>query len=397
MIVNAILLILYVTLISKLSIRFLFMIVVFSIMYYTLSKYFSKKLYDADKRAKKEQDQYYGRTFEQYNNIEFVKAHGLNDSLHHRLDGSFGGLLEATIARQKTSYVFSGIESYLALLSQLVIIFLGGKAVIENSMTLGDFVVLNSYVAMTLGMVKFFYNFEQTVQSTLASLHRLEEILILNQEINGKRRITKVSSIGISNCYLTFEDSRKILFPNIIMQTNRIYAIVGSNGTGKTTMLLSIMGLYNNILTGQISINGRAIECYDMKYLRENAFSYAEQTPVIFEGKVDENLSFFGKFPLKRNQHDVIQALIGGNIAPNRVICFEGEGVSGGESKRITLLRAVNKNGNVFLFDEPTVMLDENSANLIIKELVKLKTNRILLIVTHDQRILEVADEVIRL
>lgn len=206
--------------------------------------------------------------------------------------------------------------------------------------------------------------------------------------------------IEIKNVYKEFLNER-INFNDIKFENNKSYVILGPSGCGKSTLL--------NIISGNIKIDGGTINVeFDnyshnleklsseelQKYRRDN-ISYVSQEFNLFEDfTIKDNLKLIEKIKGKSiSIEEALEVVKLKNKANRRV-----KTLSGGEKQRVCIARALLQEGKILLCDEPTGSLNQALANDIIKSLVDVhkKNKNILIVVTHDERLIENFDYVIR-
>lgn len=206
--------------------------------------------------------------------------------------------------------------------------------------------------------------------------------------------------IEIKNVYKEFLNER-INFNDIKFENNKSYVILGPSGCGKSTLL--------NILSGNIKIDGGTINVefdnysYNLeklsseelqKYRRDN-ISYVSQEFNLFEDfTIKDNLKLIEK--IKGTSISIEEALE--VVKLKNKVNRRVKTLSGGEKQRVCIARALLQEGKILLCDEPTGSLNQALANEIIKSLVDVhkKNKNILIVVTHDERLIENFDYVIR-
>lgn len=176
-------------------------------------------------------------------------------------------------------------------------------------------------------------------------------------------------------------------------ESGKIYLLTGRSGCGKTTLINAICGL-REVKNGMILINNK----YSLSSLRPytDKISYMFQNSILFDRTIEENISY-PEGELNLESKKLIMKL-----SMKKLILQESErnnirkSLSGGEKKRIDFIRAISKDADIYIFDEPTNELDQTNVNKVIKEIEKLKTkDKITIIISHDERILPIVDEVI--
>lgn len=184
----------------------------------------------------------------------------------------------------------------------------------------------------------------------------------------------------LKNIYLTFDDAA-------------ISVITGPNGSGKSTLIKILMG-FEKPTSGQILFNGEDITALGVTERARKGFTIAFQQPVRFKGITVKRLLEYacGK---KLDTDGMCECLSAVGLCARNYIDRSVDGtLSGGELKRIELAMAIAKGGEVFLLDEPEAGIDLWSFEDLVKVFEKLH-DKTVIIVSHQQRILETADKIV--
>lgn len=374
---------------------FSLLIILFGILYYITSKLLKSKIYKIKYKYKEEQNKFFAKTHEQYNYIKFVKMHGLNEVFIKRLEKPFTDLLKSTITNQKLNYLYNGIDVLLYFIMQMAMIFLGGNAILNGKMTIGDYTIIHSYLMMSINVVKYFYNLEKHIQNVLVSLDRINDIMNIPKENNGIIKENDIMSIKVNNLTFRYTDEVLINNLNVEFKKGKVYAIIGSNGIGKSTLLHILLGIYNSKIKGEILINNILIHDYDLIYLRMKAIGYLEQNPITISGSIIDNINLDKNLCID----EIISTInmSGIYVTENTNLYDDAEYLSGGEKIKLSLIRIFSKNASLLLLDEPSSMLDSSSIDLLLNYINIIKKDKIIIIVTHDDKIISISDEIIDL
>lgn len=183
---------------------------------------------------------------------------------------------------------------------------------------------------------------------------------------------------------------------NLTISPGKLTVITGPNGGGKTTLAKLIAGLYTP-KSGQILLNGEDITGKDITERAKAGIAYAFQQPVRFKGLTVRQLLNVaaGKEMKERDMCLILEKV--GLCAKEYMDRPLDNHLSGGESKRIEIATVLARDVSVMLFDEPEAGIDLWSFASLIDTFVKLKTEKegSLLIISHQERILDIADEII--
>lgn len=174
---------------------------------------------------------------------------------------------------------------------------------------------------------------------------------------------------------------------DLIIESNKITCIIGESGSGKTTLIR----LLNNLLScdrGEILFNGVNINTIDPVSLRRSVVMLP-QNPTIFPGTIKYNLLIGLKFAEKPVVDDKKLRDILNFVKLDKDLLDDVDHLSGGEKQRLALARIILIDPDVFLLDEPSSSLDEETENLIINKIVTYtkENHKTLIMVTHSKKI----------
>lgn len=182
---------------------------------------------------------------------------------------------------------------------------------------------------------------------------------------------------------------------NQTFESGKIYSITGESGQGKTTLINAICGL-REISDGYITINDTFL-IKNMSAYRDK-ISYLFQDSILFDRSIAENIAYPDQ-ELNKKANSLVRSLkikkLLNREQNNGAIA---DTLSGGEKKRIDIIRTISKDRDIYLFDEPTNELDPVNVDKVLEEIQKLaKENKIVIIISHDTRCISIADEIVSL
>jgi len=374
-------------------------IVIFSVipLYIIFYFIFKKKLSKVTREDKINADQYFATRAEQINKIEFIKRNNTISEMKDRLFSSFSVMNHYNLKSVVVGFLFSSTGKFASALCQIIVFGLGGYRVFTGYMSIGTFTIITVYFAMMIASVDYYLNLAQGFHYGKFAIERLSEKLESDLEINGATTLNNLSKIQINKLSVQYDPEHDTIFKNlnISFEKGKIYAVCGKNGAGKTTLLNCIIGLYSDLINGTITYDNLNINELNMAGLRRDKISYVEQFPEFFNLSISEylQLGIAGNLSVIEKQNYLYKIFGLNKFDTDLNISSSGNNFSGGEKQKLALTRALSKDSFLAILDEPTSALDHASVDTLVQILNEQKPNRITLVVSHDQRILDLCDE----
>tara|TARA_B110000483_G_C18170606_1_gene533102 strand:+ start:93 stop:1673 length:1581 start_codon:yes stop_codon:yes gene_type:complete len=233
-----------------------------------------------------------------------------------------------------------------------------------------------------------------------------EKIHNINEDNDNKEVYTDLNSIiEINNLDFSYEDnpSKKKIFSdlNISLKFGNIYGLSGKNGTGKSTFADLIIGLLKP-QKGNILLDSKNINSFSSSWI--NSISYLSQDYFLFNDTIKNNITLDIKKDQIFNQERYENALKISNLVEefdkfidkdNSFLNNSGRNLSGGQKQRIAIARLIYKNSKIIILDEPTASLDQSSSSSIIKMLQEHKKDKLIIVISHSQEVLNQCDKIL--
>ncbi|MDE6190913.1 MAG: peptidase domain-containing ABC transporter [Muribaculum sp.] len=290
-------------------------------------------------------------------------------------------------------------------LKNVIITVLAATAVINGQMTLGGMLAIQYIIGQLNSPVEQLMGFIYSIQDVKISLERINEIHNERNESDttGNRKIfSGKKNITLENVNFKYDPhSKKQILEEVSVNVaeGRLTAIVGASGSGKTTLVKLMLGYYR-VNGGTLTIAGRDINDYDMKWWRRQC-GVVMQDGVIFSESIKRNIAVDdGEVDMERlmesariaNIHDYIESL---PLQYETVIGADGIGLSQGQKQRILIARAVYKNPDFIFLDEATNALDAKNEREIVDNLSRFYKGRTVVVVAHRLSTVKNADTII--
>jgi ATP-binding cassette subfamily B protein len=348
---------------------------------------------------------------ERFAGIRIIKAHNRKKEEEAKVRSISKTYIDKNISLVKIIGSFFPMMLLFSNLSLAIVLYLGGRQTIMQTITPGDFVAFISYLGlltwpmMALGWVT------NLIQRGRASLDRINLILQIQPEIRNKKNAVSIleaqGQIVFENVSFQYgsngnSPTSQILSDiNLSIEPGRVLGIVGPPGGGKTTLLSLIPRLYDT-KKGQILLDGGDIRNLEITNLRSH-ISFMPQEPFLFAGTVRQNITFDNPSitdeALQRAAEDaaLLETVRGFSNGFETIVGEKGIILSGGQKQRIALARCLLQNTAVLVLDDPISQVDLETGTAIIDTIKKMAGKRTILIVSHRLSAVRFADHVITL
>lgn len=372
-------------LIFTINTKILLCVVCIIFLYVVVYAGFKKELYICNMDNIEKSAQFYKISNEQLELITEIKALSLENESRNRIIKYFNELKNSVIKNGRVNLLFQASDSMITTTLNIIILILGGYELINNNLSLGEFVVLNAYFKMLFQNTKFFFGVFKEYEKAKSSYHRIKELLDIQVEQFDKLCIQKVETIDLKVNSFSYYD-RKILEKMYInLRKDKIYLMKGKNGSGKSTVINILIGLLMEGMKGDVYYNNNSLTELDVTYLRKNNISLMLQKQKTIDGTIMEVVEFMSKMSYERfmnilKEKELYNLFWTESMKENQKF----KNLSGGEKQRILLLCAIVDCKEIVILDEPSICLDKMGINNLAKFLEKIKTNHIILVTSHD-------------
>src|SRR5690554_734438 len=336
--------------------------------------------------------------------IRIIKAFTMEEHEKGRFKQKNEANFQANVRSAKASSLLTPLVEFFFLLAIVVVLWYGGREVIQDKLTIGELIAFFGYIAMTTAPITRMTQQFSLFQQSFAAADRVFEILDQESEIKDAPDAVEVPGIkggvvfeGVSFAYPKGE----IVLSDINLQVRpgEIVALVGPSGAGKTSLVNLIPRFYDPI-AGSIYIDGHDVRKIQLASLREQ-IGLVPQDPILFGVSIRENISY-GRIGATEeeviaaaraaNAHDFIMKFPNGY---DTVLGERGLSVSGGERQRIAVARALLRNPGILILDEATSALDVKSEQLVQEALERLMKGRTAFIIAHRLSTIQFANRIV--
>ncbi|ABR30001.1 ABC transporter ATP-binding protein [Thermosipho melanesiensis] len=366
-----------------------------------ISLVFGKFIY---KRSKKVQDTFSdlsGFTEESIDGIRILKSFSILPKFENLFLDRANRNFRATLSLVKVWGIMWPLIHFISSLSYFITIAYGGPMVINQKITLGMFFAFNNYIGMIVWPLTAFGWVINIIQNGRASYTRILEVLKTQSKVvepDNPVEIDEINDITIKNLNYKYPDSNRYVLKGVNLEIKRgqLVGIVGTVGSGKSTIVKIISKLYP-VERGYVYINGYDINDIPSKIVRTK-ISYVPQETFLFSTSIKNNIAFglddFEEWQIK--EYAMLSA-VHSDIerfpkSYDTVVGERGVTLSGGQKQRITIARALIRNCDVFIFDDCLSAVDPETEEKIISSLRKSMESKTMIIITHRLKVLKDAD-----
>jgi ATP-binding cassette, subfamily B, heavy metal transporter len=332
-------------------------------------------------------------------NYETVKYFGNADYEARRYDEGLQRYEAAAVKSQASLSLLNTGQSSIIAIAVTLILWRATIGVINHTMTLGDLVLVNSFMIQLYIPLGFLGVIYREIKQSLADMERLFALLDQEQEIadapDATSLLAPAGDVHFSHVDFSYETKRQILFDvDFTIAAGTTTAVVGHSGSGKSTLSRLLFRFYD-VDGGAIKIGGQDIRRATQASLR-HAIGIVPQDTVLFNDTIEYNIAY-GEPGCSKQQivaaakaasiHDFIMSLPDGYAS---MVGERGLKLSGGEKQRVAIARTLLKNPAILIFDEATSALDSKAEQAIQSQLKDIARNRTTLVIAH--RLSTIAD-----
>ena len=265
----------------------------------------------------------------------------------------------------------------------VMILWFGGNMILKSELAVGNLTGFLSYVMQVINSLMMLANVFLLLTRSLASAHRIAEILdeniVLTSPENGEKKV-KDGSIDFENVSFKYrEDAREYALENVNLHipAGQTIGVIGTTGSAKTTLVQLIPRLYD-ATTGVVRVGGVNVHDYDLSVLRDSV-NITLQKNVLFSGTVRENLKWGNPFADDETIWKACRAACADEFLSrmpdglDTMLEQGGNNLSGGQKQRLCIARALLGNAKILIFDDSTSAVDTVTEKKIRKALADYK------------------------
>ena len=337
-------------------------------------------------------------------NFETVKYFGNEEHEAQRYDAALRTYEGAAIKSSQSLAILNVGQAVVISIGLTLVMLITGNAIVAGTMTIGGFVMANTYLMQLYQPLGFFGFVYREIKQSLIDIERMLELLDVEHEIADAPNAPLLSLSGAS---VRFEhvdfayDSRRPILKDVSFEVpaGKTVAFVGASGAGKSTISRLLYRFYD-ATQGSVSIDGQNVRDVTQASLRA-AVGIVPQDTVLFNDTIYYNISYGrpSASPAEVEEaarlaqiHDFVMSLPEGYQS---TVGERGLKLSGGEKQRVAIARTIIKNPAILVLDEATSALDSRTEQAILAKLRELSRGRTTLSIAHRLSTVVDADEIL--
>ncbi|MFA6411112.1 MAG: ABC transporter ATP-binding protein [Syntrophales bacterium] len=368
-----------------------------------VARYFSDRLLILSNENMETQAMISGQFQESLISLPLIKAFAKEVKTMDQLVTALKKGVNISIEQGTVNALANAAINSLPGIARALVLFIGAYWVITGHWSLGSLFAYQAYLGYVFGPAQFLATANLQMQSALASANRVSHLfdLVLEENYGHGNSVKNLhGDVEFRGVCFAYDERKPVLEDiNFSIKAGERIAIAGPSGVGKTT-LVSLLLLFYKPTSGEIYFDSRPAAEYDVQSLRE-ALGYVPQQHWFLSGTIMENITYghpgaamseIAAAARIAGIHDFIETLPQGYLT---VAGERGVTLSEGQKQRISIARALLKNPDILLLDEPIAALDGRTGKSILSALWPAIKGKTVIIVSNQTEFLKNADRIL--
>ena len=337
--------------------------------------------------------------------VRQIKAFGREEFEDKRFAARADDLRQGTLGIMRVWAAYSPAMSFAGALGLALVLWVGGRQVLTDRMTLGQLVGFMFYLALFYEPISRLHGLNQMLQAARAAGERVFDILdspIERADGVARRSLPPPVLGAVRYEAVSFGyNPERLVLKNISLHAKpgEMVALAGPTGAGKST-LVNLLPAFYELTQGRITVDGQDIRETTLESLRSH-ISVVSQEPFLFNGTIRENI-LFGR--IEANEAELVAASQAANCHQfisklpegyDSRVGERGVKLSVGEKQRVSIARALLKNAPILILDEATASVDTATEKLIQEALQRLMQGRTSFVIAHRLSTIRKADQIL--
>ena len=336
--------------------------------------------------------------------VHVVKSFAQEDRERERFADSSEAVFRQTVKANKQRSIYVPMMAFLPLLAQAAVLLVGGRMVVNGTLSLGAFIQFNVLVLMLVGPLRMLGMWIGQAQRATASGERIFQVIDEPEDIVDPPGAVELPAgrglVRYEHVTFGYDRERPVLHEiDLELEPGRTVALIGHTGSGKTT-LASLVPRFYDVTEGRVTLDGLDVRDMGLDSLR-SAIGVISQDPFLFSATVRENIAF-GRPDASEEEivaaaraaqaHEFIEELPQGY---DTMVGERGITLSGGQRQRVAIARALAIDPRILILDDATASVDATTEARIRLGLREAMKGRTTIIIAHRLSTIALADEII--
>jgi ABC-type multidrug transport system fused ATPase/permease subunit len=342
---------------------------------------------------------------ENVSGIRVVKAFAAEPRQLERFEGTVGRVFGQSMVTTRLRAFYNPFIGFLPSVGLAVILLIGGRQVIDGTLSLGDFTAFYTYLLMLIGPMRSLGLALGMAQRATASGMRLFEILDRAPRLSSPPGAPPLPDgrgrVELRDVTFQYETAPRpaLCDVDLVVEAGTTVALVGATGSGKTTLVQLLPRLYD-VDAGAVRIDGADVRDVDLGSLR-HAISVVDDDPFLFSASVHENIAYGSPEATREEvERAAERAQAAGFIADlpsgyDTRIGERGLTLSGGQRQRIAIARALLSDPRILILDDATSSVDASTEQAIKVALREVMAGRTTFVIAHRLSTIALADDIV--
>lgn len=335
--------------------------------------------------------------------IRIVRSFATEDEEYDRFQAQNRSNFKSLMRGTQVHAALSGTVEVILITALAIILWLGGRDVIEGKLTPGELIAFLGYLILLVQPIRIFSTVVSQLQKGLAAADRVFEVIDQDSEIESPKEAFFLDDvrgeIRFDQVWFSYEDDQPVLRGiDLKIRSGETLALVGSTGAGKSTLADMVPRFYDPF-RGTVTIDGHDLRTLDLKTLRRQ-IGIVPQDPVLLKGTIAYNIAY-GCPDASQEQIEEVARIAG--IHEHIVslprgyeteVGQRGSTLSGGQRQRVAIARALIKDPRILIMDEATSALDVEVEKQVQAAMNKASEGRTSIVIAHRLSTIRSADRI---
>ncbi|HHR8880891.1 TPA: ABC transporter transmembrane domain-containing protein [Streptococcus agalactiae] len=338
-------------------------------------------------------DAYSDYLIDTISNLTGIKLNNLQKTFKGNYKNRLQDLKRVSMSNLKINMTVTSLQDLITIILSSLILFISAKLIILGNLTLGNIVAFSSYMEKLHTSIKKIGDLNLSFNEVIVDLERYKKIMDYDSEKNfSGKKLSKVTSLKFKNVSFKYDDEYILKDFSFEISKPGLYAIVGENGSGKTTIFNLISKLYTNY-DGEILINGNEISDIKDEDLRDEVL-FIESKPFILRDNLESNITLLEENEIYELNLEKTIKFLGLEIIDKSNTASIKDSLSKGEQEKVQLARMLFSKHSLILLDEVLSGIDNEMKKKVISKIKEKSKNNIVVMISHDHEIQKICDDI---